>query len=136
MKNINELSVGDETEFNIYFNQDIHERFKREYQDTSLVHNDDLFAQKAGFKEKIAYGFNIISYFSRFYGNYLPGGSSICLKQSVKFIKPIYLNDTIKISGKIININQSLKIITIKNKVTNQNGDVCISGEGIVKIVI
>src|SRR5882724_3114529 len=98
-KHIEDIAVGDTADFSFLLTEEIHENFKQYVQDTSLIHNDDSFAQQAGVSKKIAYGFNVASYFSRFYGNHLPGGSSICLKQEITFAKPVYIGDTLTVRG-------------------------------------
>ena len=133
---IEKLKIGDSAKFGVLIDKKVHESFRKLSGDNSLVHTEDLFAKNVGFKEKIAYGFNVSAYLSRFYGEFLPGGSSICLQQELKFLKPIYLNDKIIIKGEIININKNQKVVTIKNEIANSAGKICLSGKGFVKIIL
>ncbi|MFH1073032.1 MAG: MaoC family dehydratase [Nanoarchaeota archaeon] len=130
-----DLKIGQHAQFTLKLTKKSHEEFKQFSGDTSPVHNDDEFAQTAGFDERIAYGFHILSYFSRFYGTVLPGGSSICLSQTAKFTKPVYIGEEITVKGTIIHMNPHIKTVTIKNEVLNSKGEVCVLGEAVVKIV-
>ncbi len=133
---IDKINVGDKSEFSLTLSEKTHDSFRKFSGDNSKVHTNDDFAREAGFRGKIAYGFNIVSYLSRFYGEVLPGGSSICLKQEINFAKPLYIGDKITIQGEVIEVNKNHKIVVIKNSIINQKGDLCISGKGFVKIII
>ncbi len=136
MKRIEDFSVGESEKFVVKITPETHEQFKNLSGDESPVHTDEEFAKKSGFENKIAYAFNVLSYFSRLYGEYLPGGSSVCIRQNAKFHKPIYIRDILTIKGTVTHISVAAKVLTIKNEVLNQKGDICISGEGVVRFVV
>ncbi|OVE74916.1 hypothetical protein BVX95_00625 [archaeon D22] len=136
MMSIEELKIGQKEEFDFFLGEEEHNNFTKQIGDTSPIHTKKEFAIEKKFEDKIAYGFNVISHLSKFYGNVLPGGSSICLNQEVKFSKPIYLNQFLKIEGEIIKIDKNLKIVTMKNKIFDEKGNLCISGKGIVRVII
>ncbi len=133
---INEIKIGDKKRFSLVLTDKIHEDFRKISGDNSPIHTDNNFATKAGFKTKIAYGFNIAAFLSRFYGEILPGGSSICLQQELKFIKPVYPEERITIIGEVIGLNKNHKIVTIRNDIINSENELCVSGMGTVRIII
>lgn len=136
MLKINDLKIGDSNQFEVSLTTESHNLFREFSGDYSPIHNDNNFAKSVGFNEKIAYGFHIISYFSRLYGEYLPGGSSVCLSQSVKYTKPVYLNQKIIVKGTITNINKNMKVITIKNEIIDEKGEICITGEALLRMIV
>jgi len=60
--------------------------------DYSPIHCDEQFCSKTRFKKRIGYAFLLTGFLSKLYGEHLPGGSSICIKQESKFIKPFRSN--------------------------------------------
>ena len=62
-------------------------------------------------------------------GTKLPGEGSIYLSQTLKFISPVKIGDTITAKAEIIDINPEKKIITIKTTCINQNKNIVIDGE-------
>lgn len=136
MLKINDLKVGESKEFQIVIDEKSHEEFENITKDNSPVHNDEKTARKAGFENKILYGFHVVSHISRLYGALITEGSSVCVSQSIKFVKPLYLNEKINIKGIITHINQELKSVTVKNEIRNSKDEICITGEGILKLFI
>ncbi len=134
MFKIKDLKIGYSKEFSVEIKLKDHNLFKELSKDNSPVHNDDAFAVSCGYKKKIAYGFHIVSYISQFYGNHLPGGSSVCINQNIKFLKPIYIGEKITVKGTVTNINYKIRIISIRNEVLNSKKELCIEGNGILKV--
>ena len=61
----------------------------------------------------MGYAFLITAILSKIYGMFFPGGTELCLKQICNFKKPFFLNDTLKINLKVIQINYEAKLLTI-----------------------
>ena len=64
--------------------------------DINPVHLDDNYAKSTRFKKRISHGMLVASHISAVIANKLPGPGSIYLSQSLKFLKPVYVNDTVK----------------------------------------
>ena len=126
MLKITDLKIGDSKEFKVDLDEKSHEYFKKFIGDYSPVHIDDEFAKLVGYNKKLAYGFHVTSYLSRLYGEYLPGGGSVCVTQSIKYLKPVYLNQEIIVRGTITN----------KNEIFDKKGGTCITGEALLKMII
>ena len=50
--------------------------------------------------------------------------------QNLKFIKPVYIGDTITASAKIIEKLEDRHMVVIETKCVNQNDEVVVVGEG------
>ena len=87
--------------------------------DNSPIH---MSAAGRGFPGRVVYGMLGASFFSTLAGVYLPGEH--CLLHSVesKFAKPIFIGDTLTITGKVDEVNEVFGEITIKATITNQDG--------------
>ncbi|MDD2433985.1 MAG: MaoC family dehydratase [Bacilli bacterium] len=103
--------------------------FAKVSSDTNPVHLDEEYAKKSMFGRRIAHGMISAGYISAVLGNKLPGNGSIYLGQTLKFMKPVYLNDTITTVVEIIDVNEERHIYTLKTDCINQRGEVVTTGE-------
>lgn len=129
-----EIKVGDKAEFEITIDDNMHNRFSEISGDYSPIHCDDTFSEKTKFGKKVGYAFLLTSFLSRLYGEYLPGGSSVCIKQSASFIRPFFIGDKIKVAGEVVNKIESTKFIEIKSEMYRKNKECIFRGNGTVQI--
>ena len=127
-KFIEDFSVGMEstTEKTVTI-EDI-KKFAEVSGDFNPVHLDEEFAKKTIFKGRIAHGFLTASFISTIIATELPGPGSIYLKQSLKFLAPVYIDEKILVKVRIIEINiekSKVKLITecLKNKTLVLTGE-------------
>ena len=94
--------------------KDIHD-FSKLTGDNNPVHVDEEFAKLTIFKKKIAHGFLSGSLISTVIATKLPGPGSIYLNQSLKFLAPVFVNETVIAKVKIEEINlekNKIKLLT------------------------
>ena len=130
-----EIKAGDKAEFEVTVDENMHNKFSKISGDYSPIHCDDGFSSKTKFGRKIGYAFLLTSFLSRLYGEYLPGGSSVCIKQSANFIKPFFIWDKIKVVGEVVNKIGSTKFIEIKSEMYRENKECIFRGNGTVQIL-
>ncbi|MAH78419.1 MAG: MaoC family dehydratase [Rickettsiales bacterium TMED254] len=82
--------------------------------DNNPVHISDEFAEKTLFKKRVAHGFFTASLISTVIGTKLPGPGSIYLKQSIQFLAPVFIGETIKVVVKVKYINLKQKRVTLE----------------------
>lgn len=134
-KAFEDIEIGDEAEFDVTIDINMHEGFSKLIGDYSPIHMDEAFALSTQFNKNIGYGFLLEGLLSRLYGEYLPGGSSICIKQESKFIKPYFVGDNIKVKAKVINKIYSTKFVEIQTSMY-RDGEQCIyRGKGLVQVL-
>jgi len=63
----------------------------------------------------------------------MPGPGSIYLGQTLKFLAPIHIGDTVTVIVKVVAIREDKRIITLHTNCTNQHGMLVLSGEATVK---
>ena len=97
--------------------------------DINPIHLNNEYAKNSIFKERIVHGMLTSGLISAVLGTKLPGEWSIYLSQTLKFISPVKIGDTITAKAEIIDINPEKKIITIKTTCINQNKNIVIDGE-------
>src|SRR5712691_9694266 len=57
----------------------------------------------------------------------------IYLGQTLKFLAPIHIGDTVTVTVKVVAIREDKRIITLHTDCTNQHGTLVLSGEATVK---
>jgi len=101
--------------------------------DHNPIHLDAEYAEKSLFGKRIAHGFLIGSLISAVLGNDMPGPGSIYLGQTLKFLAPIHIGDTVTVTVKVVAIREDKRIITLHTNCTNQHDTLVLSGEATVK---
>ncbi len=102
--------------------------------DRNPVHVDKEEAEKSIFGKQIAHGILAGSLISNAIGMKLPGPGSIYLEQDFKFMKPVFISDTITASVEVTEIINEIKgIIRLSTQVYNQNDELVIDGFAVVK---
>lgn len=104
--------------------------------DNNPLHLDENFAKDSIFKKRIAHGLLSASLLSGVLGMKLPGIGSIYLSQSLRFVKPVFIGDTITATVTITKLNIPKKIATAETKCVNQNGEVVLTGEAMALIPV
>src|ERR1700740_3228221 len=115
------------------FSQDEVNRFAEVTGDKNPVHTNADYAAKTMFKRQIMHGMLSASLFSKVFGTLFPGEGTIYLKQSLNFLKPMYVETDyvaeFVVKEVIKDKNRAIIETLIKDKATNL---VCTSGEAVV----
>ena len=100
--------------------------------DFNPAHVCEEYAKKTLFGGRIAHGALTLALLSAAMSK-LPG-LVIFLSQSVRFLKPVRIGDTVTAVAEVVETRQDKGIVTLKNTCTNQNGEVVAEGEATVRI--
>jgi len=100
--------------------------------DFNPVHVREEYAKKTFFGGRIAHGALAQALLSAAMAK-LPG-LVIFLSQSIKFLKPTKIGDTITAIAEVTNIRKDKGIVTLKNTCVNQNGETVVEGEAAVRL--
>ena len=112
---IEDLKVGQKAELTKKITDNDILQFSKLTGDNNPVHINNEFAEKTIFKERIAHGFLSASFISTVIATQLPGPGSIYLKQSLKFLAPVYIDEEILVNISITEINKEkgrVKLLT------------------------
>ena len=91
--------------------------------DKNPVHIDEGYANTSRYKKRIAHGFLTASFFSALFGTKLPGEGCVYVAQSLRFKRPVYINDTVTATVEVTNIDLKRKrvffntVCKVKNKI-------------------
>lgn len=98
--------------------------------DYNPIHLDSDFASTTVFKNRIAHGMLVASFFSKMIAHDYPGIGSIYLSQSIQFIKPCNVGDTILYRIELVNRKNSK--FFLKTSAFNDENDLIITGDAVV----
>jgi acyl dehydratase len=97
-------------------------------QDRNPLHMDEMFAKGHRFGKRIAHGILTLGLISALLGNKFPGPGTIILSMDLKFMAPVFIDDTITAEVEVVGIKEGKGIITLKVECRNQNKTDLISG--------
>lgn len=128
------LSIGDTVSFEKKFTSEEHLAHLRCINDTNPIHIDEDFAAKTPFKKPIVQGALTSALFSGILGTSLPGKDTVYLGQNIKFVKPIFLDETVIAKVTVIDIREDKPIVRLSTQLFNEAGELAIDGEAVVKV--
>ena len=102
--------------------------------DHNPLHLDEEFAKQTRFGRRIAHGMLSASLISAVIANELPGEGSIYLGQTLQFVAPVFLDDTVTARVTVSSIREDKPILKLETVCTNQRNEVVIRGEATVLI--
>jgi len=101
--------------------------------DTNPIHLHDGFARTTRFGQRIAHGMLGGSFISTVIGTKLPGPGAVYVSQTLNFMAPVMIGDTITAIATIAAIDDKRRRVTLKTQCLN--GDkVVIDGEAVVLV--
>lgn len=108
--------------FTVTVTEEMMDAFKAITGDCSPIHVDAEYAQGRGYPGRVVYGMLGASFFSTLAGVYLPGEHCLLHGVDCKFAKPIFIGDTLTVTGTVVNVSEAVAEAEIKAVITNQDG--------------
>ncbi len=131
-KTIGQLEVGQKASMRKTITEADVSAFAQISGDTNPMHLDKEYAAKSMFKERIAHGMLTAGLISAVLGTQLPGVGCIYLSQSLKFLAPVKLGDTIEAEVEVIEKLEEKNRVRLRTVCRNQSGQVVIDGEALI----
>lgn len=101
--------------------------------DTNPIHLDAEAAKQTVFGERIAHGMLSASLISALLGTRLPGAGSIYMRQSLRFVAPVKIGDTVRATVEVVSLNPEKKRATLKT-ICMVGDELVIEGEAYVQV--
>jgi 3-hydroxybutyryl-CoA dehydratase len=99
--------------------------------DANPVHLDEEHAARTRFGRRIAHGMLVGSYISALLGSEFPGPGTIYMTQTMKFLRPVYLGDTVTVAATVTAYREDKQILTMLTECFNQDGEKVLTGEAV-----
>lgn len=126
------FSVGQKASFSKQVTEQDVKTFAEISGDKNPLHLDAAYAEQTRFGDRIAHGGFTFAVISAALGMELPGPGTVYLSQNLKFLKPVYFDDTITAVVEVTSIRADKGIVTLKTDCTNQQGEKIAEGEAVV----
>lgn len=97
--------------------------------DFNPLHVDEEFAKKTRFGKRIAHGMLTAGLVSTVIGTALPGRNTVYLSQELRFTAPVFFGDTLTAEVTVLEKLEAKKILVLDTRVTNQRGQLVLSGQ-------
>lgn len=117
-----DLTPGVTESFTITITKEMMAQFYAITGDNSPIHMDADYAAGRGYPGRVVYGMLGASFLSTLAGVYLPGEHCLLHGVDLKFAKPIFIGDTLTVTGVVDEVNDTFREITIKASIVNQDG--------------
>lgn len=101
-------------------------------EDYNPIHLDEDFAKTTQFERPIVHGMLASSLISGLLASKVPGAGSIYLGQSLKFLRPVFVGETVTAKVEVTSVREDKPIAVISTQVLNANGEVAVDGEATV----
>jgi enoyl-CoA hydratase len=127
------MNIGDKASLSKVFTEEDVIKYSEISTDTNPIHLDESYAASTVFGKRIVHGMLVASMFSALIGVELPGEGSIYLGQSLSFKAPVFIGDQVTASVEVVRIREDKPIVTLRTLCVNNEGQVLIEGEAVVK---
>jgi acyl dehydratase len=113
----------------------VYENFLSAFDDRSPIHVDAAYAQARGFANPVMHGGILNGFVSHFVGMVLPGANSLLLSVELRFLRPSYLGDTLRLQAKIAQKVDAQEVVVLHVAFLNQTrGGTAATGRIHVKV--
>lgn len=99
--------------------------------DNNPIHLDDDYAATTIFKKRIAHGMILGALVSRFLNEHI-GSGGIYLAQTLKFSKPVFIDDEITFELEVIKVHKTRGFGIIETNAKNAQGEFVLKGEATI----
>ena len=125
---IEAFEPGQRVSFRRTFTDEDVRRFIEITGDTNPLHTDDEFAAGTRFGRRILHGMLTASLFSTIMGTMLPGTGAIYRSQTIRFLLPVYVGDTVTAHFVVRSVDRARHRLEFEAWIENEAGQRVIEG--------
>ena len=122
-KDINELKIGDEASFSKTISESDVYLYAGVTGDLNPAHVNEEYAKSTFFKKRIAHGMLTAGLISAVISNRLPGPGAIYVNQTLHFLHPVFIGDTITARVEVVGTDKDKNRLQLKTECINQEGE-------------
>ncbi|MBS3937300.1 MAG: MaoC family dehydratase [Peptococcaceae bacterium] len=108
------------------------QNFARLSGDYSPIHMDEEYAKNTRFKGRIAHGMITAGFISAVLGTQLPGDGTIYLSQTLKFLAPVRIGETVVVEVEVVEMDTAKNRARLKTTGRTEQAGVVVEGEALV----
>ena len=129
------MQLGDKFSIDRLVTDELIRQFADLSGDYNPIHLDDEFAKGTRFGRRIAHGMLSGAFVSAVLGFKLSERKIVYLSQTLKFVSPVFIGDTVTTTATVTNIREDKPVVTMETVCTNQNGETVVTGEAVVMLL-
>lgn len=130
-----QLKIGDSFSATRTVTDELVRKFAELSGDHNPLHLDEEYATRTRFGRRIAHGMLSGAFISAVLGSELSERQIVYLSQSLRFVAPVYIGDTITTTARVINIRTDKPVITLETVCGNQRGETTLTGEAVIMLI-
>lgn len=130
-----DIRIGDSFSTEREVTDDLIRQFADVSGDYNPIHLDEDFATKTQFGRRIAHGALSGAFISAVLGHEFAERRIVYLSQTLKFIAPTFIGDTITARATVTKVREDRGIVFLETVCTNQNDEITVTGEAVVMIL-
>jgi 3-hydroxybutyryl-CoA dehydratase len=102
--------------------------------DFNPAHLDQVYAERSRFGGRIAHGMLSAGFISAVLAMRLPGPGTIYLSQSLRFLRPVRIGDTVTARVEVAELMPARRRVRLLTTCSNQQGEALVEGEALVMV--
>jgi 3-hydroxybutyryl-CoA dehydratase len=130
-KSFEDIQVGQQTTFGKTITEADVFAFAGITGDFNPIHVNVEFAKTSIFGKRVAHGMLTASLVDQTLTN-LGGLGTIHLSETVKFLAPVFIGDTVTVVSEVVGKDAAKTRMTVKSTITNQEGKTVLEGEALI----
>jgi len=135
IKKYDRFKVGESYQKTFQFSEQIVKDFANLVGDLNPLHIDSEYSSKSIFGKRVSHGALLIGFISSVLGMDFPGIGTILTGLDCKFIRPVFIDDEIKICLEISEKQSKKNSMTIEIGCINTDDAIVLSGNARVKLI-
>lgn len=128
MRSIDTIQIGDSASFSKTVTESDIILFAGISGDFNPAHMNSDSAKDSVFGQRIAHGMLSAAFISNVLGNQLPGPGTIYMGQEIRFVKPVFIGDTVTATVTVVERIEEKNRLKLETVVKNQKGEPVITG--------
>jgi 3-hydroxybutyryl-CoA dehydratase len=130
-----ELKEGDTFSTTREVTDELIRKFAEVSGDYNPLHLDEEYAATTRFGKRIAHGMLSGAFISGVLGSELSVRKIVYLGQTMKFRAPVFIGDTITVTGTVKKVRKDKPVIKIETVCENQHGETVVDGEAVIMLL-
>lgn len=135
MKKITDFKAGDSARLHHKITPADIQSFVDLTGDDNPLHTDAAWAESSDMRGIVSHGMLSASFISTIIGKKLPGPGALWLSQSIEFLLPVRVNDTLTVEATVVEVHTRQRTLDLACSITNQDGKQVLRGTCAVKLL-
>lgn len=113
----------------------VYKAFLEAFNDFSPIHVEDDYARARGFQQRVMHGAILNGFLSHFIGMHFPGRRALWLSTDLRYLKPSYLGDQLRLDATVAQKVESQSVIVLNIVFHNETQGIIVA-RGRVQVAV